>query len=46
MQAGRAGRAQGRVLAQGEDWWADSDFAAGEGALRDQLKALVDQGPP
>ncbi len=45
MQAGvPEGPRVGRVLAQVEDWWVDGDFAAGEGALRDQLKALVDQG--
>jgi poly(A) polymerase len=35
----------GRILALVEDWWADGDFAASEGALRDRLKALIDQGP-
>ena len=34
----------GRILAQVEDWWVDDDFAASEGALRDRLKALIDQG--
>jgi poly(A) polymerase len=34
----------GRILAQVEDWWVDGDFAASEGALRDLLKALIDQG--
>ncbi|HWX89271.1 MAG TPA: CCA tRNA nucleotidyltransferase [Rhizomicrobium sp.] len=34
----------GRILAQVEDWWVDGDFAASEGALRDRLKALIDQG--
>jgi poly(A) polymerase len=33
----------GRVLARVEDWWAGGDFAAGEGACRDQLKAAIDK---
>jgi poly(A) polymerase len=45
MQAGvPEGPQVGRVLTQVEDWWVDGDFAAGEGALRDRLKVLVDQG--
>jgi poly(A) polymerase len=45
MQAGvPEGPQVGRILAQLEDWWVDGDFAAGEGALRDRLKTLVDQG--
>ncbi len=46
MQAGvPEGPDVGRVLAQVEDWWVDGDFAAGEGALRDRLKTVIDQGP-
>ncbi|MBA2588741.1 MAG: CCA tRNA nucleotidyltransferase [Alphaproteobacteria bacterium] len=33
----------GRVLAKVEDWWVGGDFAAGEGACRDQLKAVIDK---
>src|SRR5882724_1344663 len=45
MQAGvPEGPQVGRVLAQVEGWWVDGDFAAGEGALRDRLKAAIDQG--
>jgi len=45
MQAGvPEGPQVGRILAQLEDWWVDGDFAASEGALRDRLKTLVDQG--
>jgi poly(A) polymerase len=33
----------GRVLARVEDWWAGGDFAADEGACRDQLKAAIDK---
>jgi len=45
MQAGvPEGPEVGRVLAQVEDWWVDGDFAAGEGALRDRLKVVIDQG--
>jgi poly(A) polymerase len=44
MQAGvPEGPDVGRLLAQVEEWWAAGDFAADEGALRDQLKAAVDQ---
>ncbi len=32
----------GRVLAKVEDWWVGGDFAADEGALRDQLRAAID----
>ncbi|MBW8709041.1 MAG: CCA tRNA nucleotidyltransferase, partial [Alphaproteobacteria bacterium] len=31
----------GRVLARVEDWWVASDFAADEGACREQLKAAI-----
>ena len=45
MQAGvPEGPEVGRMLALVEDWWVDGDFAASEGALRDRLKALIDQG--
>jgi poly(A) polymerase len=45
MQAGvPEGPQVGRVLTQVEDWWVDGDFAAGESALRDRLKAMVDEG--
>jgi poly(A) polymerase len=45
MQAGvPEGPDVGRMLALVEDWWVDGDFAASEGALRDRLKALIDQG--
>ena len=44
MQAGvPEGPDVGRLLAQVEDWWAGGDFAADEGALRDRLKAVIDQ---
>jgi hypothetical protein len=44
MQAGAPeGPDVGRVLAAVEEWWADGDFAADEGALRDRLKATVAQ---
>jgi poly(A) polymerase len=44
MQAGVAeGPDVGRLLTQVEEWWAAGDFAADEGALRDRLKAAVDQ---
>ena len=44
MQAGvPEGPEVGRVLAAVEDWWVEGDFAAGEGALRDRLKAAIDQ---
>jgi poly(A) polymerase len=33
----------GRILAQLEDWWVGGDFAADEGALRERLKAVIDQ---
>ena len=33
----------GRVLARVEDWWVGGDFAADEGACRDQLKAVMDK---
>jgi poly(A) polymerase len=32
----------GRVLAKVENWWVGGDFAADEGALRDQLRAAID----
>jgi len=42
MQAGVAeGPDVGRVLAQVEDWWIGTDFAADEGALRDRLAEAV-----
>ena len=45
MQAGvPEGPEVGRMLALVEDWWVDGDFAASEGALRDRLKAVIDQG--
>ena len=31
----------GRVLAQVEDWWVGGDFAADEGACRDQLQSVI-----
>jgi len=44
MQAGvPEGPDVGRILAQVEDWWIGGDFAADEGALRDRLKAAIDQ---
>ena len=44
MQAGvPEGPEVGRMLAQVEDWWVDGDFAASKGALRDRLKAVIDQ---
>ena len=44
MQAGVAeGPDVGRVLAKVEDWWVGGDFAADEGACRDQLKAVMDK---
>jgi poly(A) polymerase len=33
----------GRILAQVEDWWVNEDFAGDEVALRERLKALIDQ---
>jgi len=43
MQAGvPEGPEVGRVLAKVEDWWVGGDFASDEGALRDQLKAVLD----
>ncbi|HEU0161579.1 MAG TPA: hypothetical protein VFQ69_04180, partial [Rhizomicrobium sp.] len=42
MQAGvTEGPDVGRVLAQVEDWWIGTDFAADEGALRDRLAEAV-----
>ena len=42
MQAGvPEGPDVGRVLAKVEDWWVGGDFAADEGACRDQLKAVI-----
>ncbi len=42
MQAGVAeGPEVDRILAQVEDWWVGGDFAADEGALRDRLKAAI-----
>jgi poly(A) polymerase len=42
MQAGvPEGPDVGRVLAQVEDWWISTDFAADESALRDRLAAAV-----
>jgi poly(A) polymerase len=44
MQAGvPEGPEVGRVLAAVEEWWVEGDFAAGEGALRDRLKAAIGQ---
>jgi poly(A) polymerase len=44
MQAGVSeGPDVGRVLAKVEDWWAGGDFAADEGACRDQLKAVIEK---
>jgi poly(A) polymerase len=44
MQAGvPEGPDVGRLLAQVEDWWTGGDFAADEGALRDRLRAVIDQ---
>jgi len=44
MQAGVAeGPDVGRVLAKVEDWWVGGDFAADEGACRDQLKAVIEK---
>ena len=31
----------GKVLSSLENWWVDGDFAAGEGALRDRLAAII-----
>ena len=43
MQAGvKEGPDVGRVLAQVEDWWAGGDFTAGEAALREKLKSVID----
>jgi len=36
----------GRILAQVEDWWVNEDFAADEVALRERLKAVIDQDRP
>ena len=33
----------GRVLGRVEDWWVGDDFAADEGACRDQLRAVIDE---
>ena len=42
MQAGvTEGPDVGRLLAQVEDWWIGTDFAADEGALRDRLAEAV-----
>jgi len=44
MQAGvPEGPDVGRVLAKVEDWWVGGDFAADEGACRDQLKAVIEK---
>src|SRR5476649_580855 len=44
MQAGvPEGPDVGRLLAQVEDWWMGRDFVADEGALRDRLRAVIDQ---
>ena len=44
MQAGvPEGPDVGRVLARVEDWWVGGDFAADEGACRDQLKAVIEK---
>src|SRR6202012_1883482 len=46
MQAGVGeGPDVGRILAQVEDWWIAGDFAADEGMLRDQLKAVIERDP-
>jgi poly(A) polymerase len=46
MQAGvPEGPDVGRILAQVEDWWVGGDFTADEGALRDRLRAVIDQDP-
>ena len=43
MQAGvKEGPDVGRILAQIEDWWAGGDFTAGEAALREKLKSVID----
>ena len=44
MQAGVSeGPNVGRILAQVEDWWVGGDFAADEGACRDQLTQVIAQ---
>jgi poly(A) polymerase len=44
MQAGvPQGPDVGRILAQVEDWWVGSDFAADEGACRDLLAQVIAQ---
>ncbi|MCX7281547.1 MAG: CCA tRNA nucleotidyltransferase [Alphaproteobacteria bacterium] len=44
MQAGvPEGPDVGRVLARVEDWWVGGDFAADEGACRDQLKVVIEK---
>jgi poly(A) polymerase len=44
MEAGVAeGPDVGRLLAQVEDWWVGTDFAAGESACRDRLHQVVAQ---
>ena len=47
MQAGvPEGPDVGRILAQVEDWWVGSDFAADEGACRDQLQQVIARAQP
>jgi poly(A) polymerase len=42
MEAGvPEGPEVGRILAEVEDWWLDGDFAADEGACRDQLHQVI-----
>jgi poly(A) polymerase len=46
MQAGvPEGPDVGRILAQVENWWVGSDFAADEGACRDRLHQVIAQDP-
>ncbi len=47
MQAGvPEGPDVGRILAQVEDWWVGTDFAADEGACRDQLQQVIARAQP
>ncbi len=47
MQAGiPEGPDVGRILAQVEDWWVGTDFAADEGACRDQLRQAIARAQP
>lgn len=44
MEAGvPEGPEVGRILGQVEDWWIQTDFAADQGACRDQLNQVLER---